>query len=179
MPLVLLIGGARSGKSELALRLASEQSSPVAFLATAQAGDAEMAARIAQHRLERPDSWQTIEEPLRLRETIDELTNEDCLVIDCLTLWTANALESLGSDQVEAQATAAARVAAARPGLTVVITNEVGLGIVPDNVLGRSYRDLLGRVNAIWAEAADQVYLLVAGRALALAKTDSLSERPQ
>jgi adenosylcobinamide kinase / adenosylcobinamide-phosphate guanylyltransferase len=179
MPLVLLIGGARSGKSELALRLASEQSSPVAFLATAQAGDVEMAARIAQHRLERPDSWQTIEEPLRLRETIDELTNEDCLVIDCLTLWTANALEAFGADQVQAHATAAARVAATRTGLTVAVTNEVGLGIVPDNALARSYRDLLGRVNAIWAEAADQVYLLVAGRALALAKTDSLSERLQ
>src|SRR6266851_8886780 len=179
MPLVLLIGGARSGKSELALRLASEQDSPVVFVATAQAGDAEMAERIAQHQRERPDSWQTIEEPLRLRETIDELNDEDCLVIDCLTLWTANALEALGADQVESQATAAARVAAARTGLTVVITNEVGLGIVPDNALARSYRDLLGRVNAIWAEAADQVYLLVAGRALALAKTDSLSERLQ
>jgi adenosyl cobinamide kinase/adenosyl cobinamide phosphate guanylyltransferase len=179
MPLVLLIGGARSGKSELALRLAGEQDSPVVFVATAQAGDTEMAERIAQHRRERPDSWQTIEEPLRLRETIDELSDEDCLVIDCLTLWTANALEALGADQVESQAIAAARVAAARPRLTVVVTNEVGLGIVPDNVLGRSYRDLLGRVNTVWAEAADQVYLLVAGRALALAKTDFLSERLQ
>lgn len=179
MPLVLLIGGARSGKSELALRLASEQSSPVAFVATAQAGDPEMAERIAQHRRERPASWQTIEEPLRLRETIEELSDEHCLVIDCVTLWTANALEAFGADHVEAQATAAARVTAARPGLTVVITNEVGLGIVPDNALARRYRDLLGRVNTIWAEAADEVYLLVAGRTLALAKTDSLTERPQ
>jgi adenosyl cobinamide kinase/adenosyl cobinamide phosphate guanylyltransferase len=179
MPLVLLIGGARSGKSQLALRLASEQSSPVAFLATAQAGDTEMAARIAQHRLERADSWQTIEEPLRLREAIADVSDDRCLLIDCLTLWTANALEAFGADQVEAHATAAARVAAARTGLTVAVTNEVGLGIVPDNALARSYRDLLGRVNAIWAGDADQVYLLVAGRALALAKTDSLSERLQ
>lgn len=179
MPLVLLIGGARSGKSELALRLVAEQNSPVAFIATAQAGDAEMAERIAAHQGERPAAWRTIEEPLRLRETIDEVENTACLVIDCLTLWTANALEALGTDQVESQAVAAARVAAARPGLTVVVTNEVGLGIVPDNVLGRSFRDLLGRVNAIWAEAAGEVYLLVAGRALALAKTDSLSERLQ
>lgn len=179
MPLVLLIGGARSGKSELALRLAGEQSSPAAFIATAQAGDTEMAERIAQHRRERPAFWQTIEEPLRLRETIDEVSDDSCLVVDCLTLWTANALEALGAAEVEAQAAAAAGAAAARPGLTVAVTNEVGLGIVPDNPLGRSYRDLLGRVNAIWAEAADQVYLLVAGRALALAKTDSLSERLQ
>ena len=179
MPLVLLIGGARSGKSELALRLASEQSSPGAFLATAQAGDKEMAARIAQHRRERPDSWQTIEESLRLREAIVDVNDDHCLVIDCLTLWTANALEAFGADQVGAYATAAAHAAAARTGLTVAVTNEVGLGIVPDNALARSYRDLLGRVNAIWAEAADQVYLLVAGRALALAKTDSLSGRLQ
>src|SRR5260221_13089443 len=157
MPLVLLIGGARSGKSELWLRVAGEQNSPVAFLATAQAGDTEMAARIAQHRRESPASWQTIEEPLRLRETIADVSDDQCLVIDCLTLWTANALEALGSDQVEAQATAAARVAAARPGLTVVITNEVGLGIVPDNPLAPSSRDLLPRVKAIWAEDSDPV----------------------
>src|SRR5258708_10194580 len=179
MPLVLLIGGARSGKSELALRLASEEDLPVVFVATAQAGDAEMGERIAQHRRERPDAWQTIEEPLRLCEAIADVSDDHCLVIDCLTLWTAKALEALGADQVEAHATAAARVAAVRTRLIVAVTNEVGLGIVPDNALARSYRDLLGRVNAIWAEAADQVYLLVAGRALALAKTDSLSERLQ
>jgi adenosyl cobinamide kinase/adenosyl cobinamide phosphate guanylyltransferase len=176
MPLVLLIGGARSGKSELAQRLAAEQPSPVTLVATAAAGDTEMAERIAQHRAGRPASWQTIEEPLRLRETIDDVSDDGCLLIDCLTLWTANALEALGAAEVEAQAAAAAGAAAARPGLTVAVTNEVGLGIVPDNPLGRGYRDLLGRVNAIWAEAADQVYLLVAGRALALAKPDSLIE---
>src|SRR5258708_18841393 len=153
MPLVLLIGGARSGEWELALRLAGEQNSPVAFLATAQAGDTEMAARIAQHRRERPDSWQTIEEPLRLRETIAELADEDCLVIDCLTLWTANALEALGSDQVEVRATVAARVAAARRGFTVVITNEVRLRLLPPNPLPPCYRHLLRRPNAILAAA--------------------------
>lgn len=179
MPLVLLIGGARSGKSELALRLASEQRSPVAFLATARAGDTEMAERIAQHRRERPDSWQTVEEPLRLHDAIAGVSDDHCLVIDCLTLWTANVLEAFGAAEAEVHAAAAAHAAAARTGLTVAVTNEVGLGIVPDNSLARSYRDLLGRVNAIWAEAADPVYLLVAGRALALAKTDSLSERLQ
>jgi len=179
MPLVLLIGGARSGKSELAQRLAAEQPTPVTLVATAGAGDTEMAERIAQHRAARPASWQTIEEPLRLRESIADVSDDHCLVIDCLTLWTANALEAFGADQVEAHATAAAHIAAARTGLTVVVTNEVGLGIVLDNALARSYRDLLGRVNAIWAEDADQVYLLVAGRALALASTDALGERLQ
>jgi adenosylcobinamide kinase/adenosylcobinamide-phosphate guanylyltransferase len=177
MTLTLLIGGARSGKSKLALRLAAEQSSPVVFVATAQAGDAEMAERVAVHRSERPAEWQTIEEPLRLRETIAVVESTACVVVDCLTLWTANALEALGGGETAAQAAAAADAASARPGWTIVITNEVGLGIVPDNPLARSYRDLLGRVNTIWADAADQVYLLVAGRALSLAKTDSLSER--
>ena len=171
MPLILLIGGARSGKSELALRLAAEQSSPVVFVATAQAGDAEMAERIAVHRQERPADWRTIEEPLLLRDTIESVERDSCLVVDCLTLWTANALELLGAAEAEAQAGAAAAAATVRTGLAVVVTNEVGLGIVPDNPLGRSYRDLLGRVNTIWAEAADQAYLLVAGRALALGRT--------
>ena len=159
------------------MRLASEQHSPVVFIATAQPGDEEMAARIAQHRRERPASWQTIEEPLLLRETIEAVSDENCLVVDCLTLWTANALERLGGAEAEAQATTAAAAAAARCGLTIAVTNEVGLGLVPDNPLGRDYRDLLGRVNAIWAAAADHAFLLVAGQMLTLGKTDSLSER--
>jgi len=176
MPLVVLIGGARSGKSQLALRLAAEQPSPVVFIATAEAGDREMAERIAQHRRQRPASWQTVEEPLRLREAIEEARSDSCVVVDCLTLWTANALEQFGAAEAETLAAAAAAAASARHGLTVAVTNEVGLGLVPDNTLGRSYRDLLGRVNAIWAEVADHVLLLVAGRALALGKADSVIE---
>jgi adenosyl cobinamide kinase/adenosyl cobinamide phosphate guanylyltransferase len=177
MPLVLLIGGARSGKSDLAVRLAREQSAPVVFIATAQAGDAEMAARISQHARERPPTWQTIEEPLQLQRAIDQAADGDCVILDCLTLWAANALEALGAPEAEAHATATAQAAATRRGLTIVVTNEVGLGIVPtDNALSRAYRDLLGRVNAIWADAADHAYLLIAGRALALARTDEISE---
>jgi adenosyl cobinamide kinase/adenosyl cobinamide phosphate guanylyltransferase len=176
MPLVLLIGGARSGKSELALRLASGQTAPVFFVATGEAGDEEMAARIDQHRRQRPQTWHTIEEPLRLQETLGSIEQESCLVVDCLTLWTANALARLGAAETEAQARRAAAIAAERHGLTIAVSNEVGLGLVPDNALGRSYRDLLGRVNALWAEAADRVYLLVAGRALSLAPTDPLQE---
>jgi adenosyl cobinamide kinase/adenosyl cobinamide phosphate guanylyltransferase len=175
MALVLLIGGARSGKSELAQRLASEQDAPVVLLATAEADDEEMAARIEEHRRARPASWRTIEEPLRLRETIETVEEEDCLIVDCLTLWTANVLDR-DAAEVEAEAEAAAGAASGRSGLTIAVTNEVGLGLVPDNVLGRSYRDLLGRVNAIWAAAADHALLLVAGRPLKLQKADSLAE---
>jgi adenosyl cobinamide kinase/adenosyl cobinamide phosphate guanylyltransferase len=176
MPLVLLIGGARSGKSELALRLAREQPAPVVFVATGEAGDDEMRARIEQHRRERPPTWQTVEEPLRLQEALETIEETSCVIVDCLTLWAANALERLGAADTETQAEAAAATAAARSGLTIAISNEVGLGLVPDNPLGRSYRDLLGRVNTIWAAAAEHAYLLVAGRPLPLAARDVLSE---
>jgi adenosyl cobinamide kinase/adenosyl cobinamide phosphate guanylyltransferase len=161
---VLLTGGARSGKSRLALELAAREAPPVTFLATGEAGDREMAERIERHRAERPAGWRTVEEPLRLREAVEAV--DGCLIVDCLSLWAANALEA-GLD-VEAEAAAVAAAAATRPGLTVAVTNEVGMGVVPATPLGREYRDLLGRVNAIWADAAGEVYLIVAGRALRL-----------
>ncbi len=179
MALVLLLGGARSGKSQLALRLLRGRDSPVAFVATGEPGDAEMSARIAQHRLERPAGWRTIEAPLELRDAIDSVAGDNCLLVDCLTLWTANMLTARGAAATEAQASEAAARAARRTGLTVVVSNEAGLGIVPDNPLGREYRDLLGRVNALWADAAEHVYLVVAGRALALSRCDSLTKELQ
>ncbi|MGA2929519.1 MAG: bifunctional adenosylcobinamide kinase/adenosylcobinamide-phosphate guanylyltransferase [Solirubrobacteraceae bacterium] len=176
MTLVLLLGGARSGKSDTAVRLAAAQAAPVTLVATAQAGDDEMAQRIARHQRERPDTWTTIEEPLELEAAIARAAPADALILDCLTLWTANLLAGSEPAAVEARAGAAAAAAARRPGLTIAISNEVGQGIVPGNELARRYRDLLGRVNAIWAAAADHAYLLVAGRALALAPVDRLLE---
>ena len=173
MTLMLLIGGARSGKSELAIRLAQEQTAPVVFVATGEAGDDEMRTRIDRHRRERPPTWQTIDEPLRLREMLETIEGGSCVIVDCLTLWTANALERLGAADAETHAGAAAATAAARSGLTIAVSNEVGLGLVPDNPLSRSYRDLLGRVNTLWADAAARSYLLVAGRALPLMTTDA------
>ena len=169
MSLVLLLGGARSGKSRLAVRLATETGAPVVFLATGEAGDHEMADRIARHRAERPVGWTTVEEPVALRRAIAETPPAATLVVDCLSLWVANALERGGSDAaVEKQARAAAEAAAGRSGLTVVVSNEVGLGIVPVTALGRRYRDVLGRVNATWVAAADEAALVVAGRSLRL-----------
>jgi adenosyl cobinamide kinase/adenosyl cobinamide phosphate guanylyltransferase len=158
MPLTLLIGGARSGKSSLALRLAEGE---VVFIATAEAGDAEMAERIDAHRAERPSSWQTVEAPIDLAGALRDAPPDACVIVDCLTLWVANTMD-------EESAREAAALAALRPGRTIAVTNEVGLGIVPANDLARAYRDLLGRVNAIWAEAADRVLLVVAGRTLEL-----------
>ncbi|MGO9899548.1 MAG: bifunctional adenosylcobinamide kinase/adenosylcobinamide-phosphate guanylyltransferase [Solirubrobacteraceae bacterium] len=176
MPLLLLLGGARSGKSDLAVRLARRQAAPVVLVATAEAGDAEMAARIDRHRRERPAAWETIEVPLALPAAIARVADGSCLIIDCLTLWTANILAGPQAGELETHAMQAALAARDRPGLTIAVSNEVGLGIVPPNELARCYRDLHGRVNAIWAAAADRAYLLVAGRALALAHADELLE---
>jgi adenosylcobinamide kinase / adenosylcobinamide-phosphate guanylyltransferase len=167
MPLTLLLGGARSGKSRLAVRLAGEAGAPVVFVATAEERDAEMTERIARHRAERPPHWRTVEEPLALGRALEAAAPESTLVVDCLSLWVANLLER-GDADVEEQAAAAAATAAARRARTVAVSNEVGLGVVPATPLGRAYRDVLGRVNAIWAEAAVEAYLVVAGKALRL-----------
>ncbi len=166
MTLVVYVGGARSGKSWLALQRAHETAAPVVFIATGEAGDDEMAERIERHRAERPGDWRTVEEPLELAAALDRVPDDTTAIVDCLSLWVAN----LGdAEDVEARSAAAARVAAARRGLTIAVTNEVGLGIVPDNALARSYRDTLGRVNAEWAALADEAYFVVAGRPLRLA----------
>jgi adenosylcobinamide kinase/adenosylcobinamide-phosphate guanylyltransferase len=175
MSLVLLTGGARSGKSRLAVALGERHRGDVAFLATGRAQDEEMRARIARHRAERPRGWQTIEEPLRLGEAIAAADPSACLIIDCLTLWVANLLAAgRAPDAVELAGAQAAALAAGRPGTTVAVTNEVGLGIVPSTRLGREYRDLLGAVNAMWAARAGEAYLVVAGRVIALESAEEV-----
>jgi len=163
MPLSFLVGGARSGKSRLALSLAAKSGAPVVFVATGEARDEEMAVRIERHRAERPRAWTTVEEPLRLREAIEAAPPEACVVVDCLTLWVANLLE-----RGEEPGDDVAAVAAARGGRTIAVSNEVGLGVVPATPVGRAYRDVLGRVNAAWADAADEAWLVVAGKRLRL-----------
>lgn len=170
MPLTFLVGGARSGKSGLAARLASEWEGPIVVLATAEAReDGELAARIARHRLERPASWRTVEEPVDLVGELGRMPERAFVLIDCLTLWAANALEAGWSDEeIERAAAEAAALAAARLSPTVVVSNEVGMGIVPATPLGRSFRDLQGRVNTVFAAHADRACLVVAGRTLEL-----------
>jgi len=169
MGITLLVGGARSGKSARALRLALDWEGQVVFVATAEGRDPEMADRIARHQLERPASWRTVEAPLELVRAFDSIPARAFVILDCLTLWVANALEAGWTDEdVERAAAAVATIAAAREQPTVVVTNEVGLGLVPQTQLGRTYRDLLGRVNAVFAAEAEQAYLMVAGRTLEL-----------
>jgi adenosylcobinamide kinase / adenosylcobinamide-phosphate guanylyltransferase len=175
MPLVVLLGGARSGKSRLAVALAAERSEQVTVLATAEALDAEMRERIAAHRAGRPNTWDTIEEPLALETALAAVPSARTLVVDCVSLWVANLLErgDVPAD-VLAAAGRVARIAAGRTSLTIVVSNEVGLGIVPSSPLGRTYRDLLGSVNAVWVDAADEAVLVVAGRALRLSEPNAL-----
>jgi adenosyl cobinamide kinase/adenosyl cobinamide phosphate guanylyltransferase len=134
-----------------------------------------MAARIARHRAERPPAWVVVEEPLDLGGALGRAPDSACVIVDCLTLWTANLM---GAGRAEAdilgEASEVAGRAAGRAGPTVVVSNEVGLGVHPATPVGREYRDLLGRVNARWADVAATALLLVAGRALALARPEEV-----
>ena len=164
--LVVLLGGARSGKSALAQRLAGEEAT---LIATAAALDSEMEERIRRHRAERPSGWTTVEETIELGAALADVGPQSSVVVDCLSLWVANLLEAGWADgEVEATAGSVAGAAAGRAGLTVAVSNEVGMGIVPVTPLGRRYRDVLGRVNASWVEAADRALLVVAGKAIPL-----------
>ena len=175
MPLTFLTGGARSGKSTLAVELAERSGLPVTFIATAPLPppdspdhDADMAGRIERHRAERPDSWTTIEAPIDLDRAIDAAAGT-FTIVDCLTLWVSNLMwNDCTDDEIVDRTEAAAQRCAATPDAVVVVTNEVGLGVHPDTDLGRRYRDVLGSVNQRWAARAERSFLLVAGRALRL-----------
>jgi adenosyl cobinamide kinase/adenosyl cobinamide phosphate guanylyltransferase len=170
MPFVLLLGGARSGKSSLAQAIAVRSGAPVVLVATGEAGDEEMAARIARHRAARPAGWTTVEEPLDLIGAVASAPAGAVVVVDCLTLWVSNLLGAGRSE--EAAAAAGREVAdalAARAAGAVVVSGEVGLGIVPAGALARAYRDALGTVNAEFAARAERAALVVAGRVHELA----------
>jgi adenosylcobinamide kinase / adenosylcobinamide-phosphate guanylyltransferase len=162
MTLVVLLGGARSGKSRLAVERAAQSEQPVTFVATGEPGDEEMRERIAKHKAERPAGWSTIEEPLHVGRALASVPPWETAVLDCLSLWVANLLAA------ELEPDGALDAAVSRSGLTIAVSNEVGMGIVPDNALARAYRDVLGRVNAEWTGAADEAYLVVAGKTLRL-----------
>jgi adenosylcobinamide kinase/adenosylcobinamide-phosphate guanylyltransferase len=182
--LIVILGGARSGKSAFAERLAASSDRSVAFIATALAGDDEMRERIARHRASRPKGWHTLEEPLDLAGAVRTASNlAEVLLLDCITLWLANWLfQQYGTNDEEEFASSALfdegalkkevgalleAVNSLAPNKTlIVVTNEVGLGIVPAYPLGRVYRDALGYVNQCLARAANRVYLMVAGIAV-------------
>ena len=160
---VLVLGGARSGKSAYAERLAeAAEAAERIYVATAEPGDEEMAARIARHRAERGGGWTTVEAPLALAEALEaEARPGRVTLVDCLTLWLSNLM--LGGRDVEAEIRRLVAAIAALKGPAILVANEVGMGIVPNTKLGREFRDAQGRLNRDVAAACEAVVLLAAG----------------
>lgn len=167
MTRTLILGGARSGKSQRALQLAEPMSKRRVFVATAQAFDDEMRARIEHHKTERGSGWKTLEEPLDLHRAIEQSVSPDSVcVVDCLTLWLSNLMHH-GRD-VDRETNTLCQVLEQMPGPIILVSNEVGLGLVPETPLGRAFRDAQGRLNQAVAAVCDRVEFIAAGLPLTL-----------
>jgi adenosylcobinamide kinase/adenosylcobinamide-phosphate guanylyltransferase len=165
-PLTLIVGGAASGKSAYAERLVAATGRPMTYIATAQAFDAEMEAKIAAHRARRGTGWTTVEAPLDLAPTLAGMPGDGVVLLDCVTLWLTNHLLA-ENDIVTEEATLLTALMSC-PAPVVAVTNEVGAGIVPDNALSRRFRAAQGRINQALAAQADSVVTVIAGLPLAL-----------
>lgn len=165
--ITLVTGGCRSGKSSFAVKMA-KKFNKVVYVATAEPLDAEMSARIRKHKKERPASWKTIEEPVKIARALGTMDAE-AVIVDCLTLWVSNLMrKSFDEARAASEAHALARVCRKMKGKVFLVTNETGLGIVPADPCTRLYRDCLGRINQIIAAKADRVVLMVSGIPLLL-----------
>ncbi len=165
----LLLGGARSGKSDLAVTLGRSFAGDVVFAATAEAGDDDMASRIERHQLDRPTEWGLIEAPLLDASIVDEVNPEALLIIDCITLLVSNLMfTDRTDDQIAQHASILSHVLVSRRAPSIVISNEVGLGVHPENDLARRFRDVLGRTNNHLATRAETTLFVAAGRAMEL-----------
>lgn len=168
MPKTLILGGVRSGKTRLAQRLAAESGAMVTYVATATAGDAEMARRIAAHRAQRPAEWAVIEEPLELARVLRaEAAPRRCILVDCLTLWLTNLLTAPG-DVLARERDALLAVLPALPGDLILVANETNLGVIPLGELSRRFCDEAGSLHQDLARVCDRVVLTVAGLPLVL-----------
>ena len=167
MESILILGGARSGKSRRALELARDIAPDRVFVATAEASDAEMAERIERHRVDRGSGFSTVEAPLELVEALEAAASPDRVaVVDCLTLWLSN-LMHYGRD-VDAQTAALTRFLARPPGSVILVSNETGMGLVPGTPLGREFRDAQGSLNQAVAAVCQRVEFMVAGLPMVL-----------
>lgn len=162
----LVLGGARSGKSRYAEALIAKSPKPWVYVATAEARDEEMAERIAAHKARRAEGWQTIEAPHDLADAVKQASPNAAVLVDCLTLWLSNLME--GSFDIDAQIARLQESLKERSGPTVLVSNEVGLSIVPDNAFARRFRDLQGVLNQRMAAQAARVVMMVAGIAIAM-----------
>lgn len=162
---IFILGGARSGKSSYALKLAKETSRKVVYIATAEIGDSEMHKRINKHKDSRPKYWKTIEEPLNLLDALNECKDKcEVIIIDCLTLFLSNLMhKGLKTEMLTKTIKDLTRCIAGGQKTVLLISNEVGLGIVPENKLAREFRDIAGLANQIIAQEADEVVFIQAG----------------
>ncbi|MCF5140677.1 bifunctional adenosylcobinamide kinase/adenosylcobinamide-phosphate guanylyltransferase [Pseudomonas sp. WS 5532] len=168
----LILGGARSGKSRLAEKLASDSTLPVIYIATSQPLDGEMSARVAHHRARRPDHWGLIEEPIELARVLRENAAADrCLLVDCLTLWLTNLLMLEDPARLALERDQLLQTLAALPGEIIFVSNETGMGVVPLGELTRRYVDEAGWLHQALAERCQRVVLTVAGLPLTLKGT--------
>lgn len=176
-------GGARSGKSNFSEQLAFDTGRPVVYIATMQPLDEEMRRRISRHRSQRPRSWGTIEAPLDLTAALNAINPNACVILDCLSLWVSNRLLAAADidsaevpetiePEIESDLEILLTTTGSRIGETILVSNEVGSGLVPEYPLGRAYRDLLGRTNQYVGKRASRAWLLVAGRTLELPAND-------
>ncbi len=162
--IVFITGGARSGKSSFALDEASKVKGQKAYIATAEALDDEMKLRIEKHKIDRGDDWDTYEEPLNVSDILSKIDNKyEAVVLDCLTLWLSNVMHKTESPEVEIKGLADALQSSKEASVIYIVTNEIGMGIVPDNELAREFRDLAGFLNQEIAGLADEVYLVTSG----------------
>ncbi|WP_159588640.1 bifunctional adenosylcobinamide kinase/adenosylcobinamide-phosphate guanylyltransferase [Chelativorans xinjiangense] len=159
--LTFVLGGARSGKSRHAEALVAASPPPWTYIATAEAFDAEMQARIAEHRARRDERWTVLEAPLELAEVLAGTAEGEPVLVDCLTLWLTNVM--LAGDDVGAKCQQLIDTLKRPRGPWVLVSNEVGLGIVPDNAMARQFRDAAGKLNQMVAAEADSVVFMVAG----------------
>lgn len=175
----LILGGVRSGKSRMAAALAAERAWPVTLIATAQALDEEMAARIEAHRAERPRDWTIVEEPLALAAAIENATAPGrTVIVDCLTLWLTNLLLSEDVSAPRRASGELLEVLARAPGEIMLVSNEVGLGIIPAPPLARRFADEAGTLHQRIAAVCERVVLMVAGVALEVRGTPDRTDRP-
>lgn len=170
--ITFILGGARSGKSSYALKIAKDRPGKVAFIATCEAKDKEMKGRIAIHRTTRPSHWTTFEEPRNIDKRAGKISPSfKTVIIDCLTLWITNLMmENMTPASIEKKARQLVSIMKKMKADSIVVSNEVGLGIVPDNKLARDFRDIAGRVNQIIAGRSDKVYFMISGIPMKLTK---------
>jgi adenosylcobinamide kinase/adenosylcobinamide-phosphate guanylyltransferase len=181
---IFILGGARSGKSRFASEIAQRLSDRVLFVATGEALDEEMRQRIEEHKKERPQSWRSLEIATGVgRKIRQKIADAEVVIIDCLTLLVSNVIGQYGDDSQQINAELVKERLTAEideliacingsAATFIVVSNEVGMGLVPENKLGRIYRDLLGKVNQIFAERADNVYFMLGGLPLSLKRGD-------